>query len=147
MPDKCTRTICSICSLSCEIDTGIFCVLPGEESGRMLELAVVPRSRMSARALSDSFPAKPKVIDRAENLRLRDLVHHCMCLATHHTSFSTVDRHDEDDMEGHRAGADVAGISGHCAVSNSATTANTNSCWLQDHAYSIFLHAKGQVHR
>lgn len=41
-------------------------------------------------------------------------------------------RQNEDYMEGHPAGADIAGVLGYCAEQNSAQTANSDSCWFSD---------------
>jgi len=56
-------------------------------------------------------------------------------------------RKDEDNMEGYRACADVAGVPGHCAVAHPAPPAHADSFRLPDHPYSRLLHAQGQIHR
>lgn len=43
------------------------------------------------------------------------------------------DRQDEDDVEGYRAGAYIAGVLGHCPEQNSETAADTDQSGFQDY--------------
>ena len=56
-------------------------------------------------------------------------------------------RQDEDNMEGYRARADLAGVPGHRAVTHPAPPADPDSLGLPDHSYQGLLHAQGQIHR
>ena len=64
------------------------------------------------------------------------------CCQTRHTH-----RKDEDNMEGYRARADLAGVPGHRAVAHPAPSAHADSLRLPDHPYPRLLHAQGQIHR